>query len=486
VTRRPSAAWLIGAAVAALTAIAAGAFAVQYQQSASKPVGEGELFVLESSVAQEQMEAFASDRVDDATAVRRIRNGLNLEAVAIVSPEGLVMASTSTNLEGTVLDNELLLFGLASRSMSAVAAPVSQPILIDGVIERDTGTISYQVLQPLQDGRALLLHYDISELLERRARGQGIQSVTLQLLGASAFFLLLTTILVVGRSFVKRDFREMAFEAEVLRRQSAELEQHNRELSAARAEAERALALAEEKNRIRAEFVLMINHELRTPLTTVVTGAELLSEGSDLSEQERANLLKQMTSDGHRLQEMIGQMLVVARIENRGLNFTMRDVAIADLLDDLDLKHPRIVIDRHLVELVPFPVEVRTDFTTLSQLLSSLIDNAMTHGASQVVLRAVPDLPFEPIWKVGHTPSQAAYLLVEDDGPGIDPDFLPRAFEKFEKHSRSSGTGLGLYMARMMIEALGGSLAVNTSPAGTTMAVAVPLSSARVPAGALR
>jgi len=78
----------------------------------------------------------------------------------------------------------------------------------------------------------------------------------------------------------------MAFEAELLRQQSTELEQHNRQLAAAQAEAERALALAEEKNRIRAEFVLIINHELRTPLTTVVTGAELLNENPDLTDQE--------------------------------------------------------------------------------------------------------------------------------------------------------------------------------------------------------
>ncbi len=75
-----------------------------------------------------------------------------------------------------------------------------------------------------------------------------------------------------------------------------------------------------------------------------------------------------------------------------------------------------------------------------------LIDNALTHDANQVTLRARPDRPFDPIWEVGQTPAQAAFLLVEDDGPGIDSDFLPRAFEKFEKHGRSSGTGLGLYL----------------------------------------
>ncbi len=75
---------------------------------------------------------------------------------------------------------------------------------------------------------------------------------------------------------------------------------------------------------------------------------------------------------------------------------------------------------------------------------------------------------------VGNEPSPALYFLVRDNGPGIDHDFLPRAFDKFEKQSRSSGTGLGLYLARLMAEAIEGSILVHTEPAGTTMAVAIP------------
>jgi signal transduction histidine kinase len=65
--------------------------------------------------------------------------------------------------------------------------------------------------------------------------------------------------------------------------------------------------------------------------------------------------------------------------------------------------------------------------------------------------------------------------MVEDDGPGIDHPFLPRAFEKFEKSSFSAGTGLGLYVARLMVEAIEGAILVTTGPNGTTMTVAVPL-----------
>jgi signal transduction histidine kinase len=83
-----------------------------------------------------------------------------------------------------------------------------------------------------------------------------------------------------------------------------------------------------------------------------------------------------------------------------------------------------------------------------------------------------------PQHRVGDQPESAFFITVADDGPGIDREFLPRIFEKFEKSSFSSGTGLGLYMARMIVEALEGSLSVQTSAAGTTFQISVPMAPA--------
>ena len=90
-----------------------------------------------------------------------------------------------------------------------------------------------------------------------------------------------------------------------------------------RSNCSRALAAEQETNRIRSEFVLMINHELRTPLTSVVTGAELLADDG-LGDSDRRELVGDMIRDGHRLEGIISQMLTVARVENRGLNYTLR------------------------------------------------------------------------------------------------------------------------------------------------------------------
>jgi two-component system OmpR family sensor kinase len=77
--------------------------------------------------------------------------------------------------------------------------------------------------------------------------------------------------------------------------------------------------------------------------------------------------------------------------------------------------------------------------------------------------------------EVGDRPADSIFITVADNGPGIDPEFLPRIFEKFEKSSFSSGTGLGLYMARLVVQALDGSLGVSTSPAGSVFTIALPL-----------
>lgn len=233
----------------------------------------------------------------------------------------------------------------------------------------------------------------------------------------------------------------------------------------------KALEAEQETNRIRSEFVLMINHELRTPLTSVVTGAELLID-EGLAAEDRRLLVEDMIRDGHRLDGLIGQMLTVARVENRGLSYNLRRTTVMSVLEMLrragDGGRLTISGDHHAAEVV------NTDPQALIQLLLSLADNATTHGATSVTVEVERTLPFVSMQAVGNEPSPALYFLVRDNGPGIDHDFLPRAFDKFEKQSRSSGTGLGLYLARLMAEAIEGSILVHTEPAGTTMAVAIP------------
>lgn len=439
-------------------------FAIVHQRSQSEPIGEWQVFVDDSATATEI--ALASDSAEEG--VRRARNNLGIEAVSLVDTNGTVTASTSPNVAGTTLSNPLLAFGIDSNRFVGLAGSISEPLFIDGVMEWDAGSVLYEVLDPLPSGDGfVLLHYDLAELLGRRTPPGTIDSLTIQLLALGGVFVLLGTAVFVGHSRAVRRHREMVVESDLLRKHSRELEEANVKLAEARQRAERALALAEEKMRIRSEFVLMINHELRTPLTSVVTGAELMRD-EDLDPSEHKEVIDSMIANGKRLNEIIDQILAVARMENRGLAYDTEAVPLADICEAIGAEAPGDAAER------PEDVAVQTDTRTLALVINSLADNARTHGAKSVTIEAGLEPLIEPTLELGDRPVTPVFFTVGDDGPGIEPDFLPRAFEKFEKNSFSSGTGLGLYMVRMMVTALGGSIGVQTSAAGTTFQIALP------------
>lgn len=446
--------WLL--ALAFLTA------GIVHQLEASRPVGEGDVFVADVVEAEDIIAGSSS--FDDG--VTHARNHLDVEAISVIGPDGAVVASTSDTLIGRRLDNGFLLSAIDSHRFAALATASSVAIEVDGATEWPAGSVLYEVLSPMPEGdTSVLLHYDVADLLARRASPGEVQPLTLQLLALGVIFGLLGGGLLVGHSRATRRYRELAVESDLLRAHAEQLAGKNLELAEARRAAERALALAEEKMRIRSDFVLMINHELRTPLTAVVTGADVMRHGN-LGHDERDAVLDDMIAHGHRLHEIIDQILAVARIENRGLSYEMQPVPIEEVCRMVDAA-PGPPVDRG-------NTMVSTDVRTLALVVNSLVDNAKTHGASNVEIACSLSAMVGPMCEVGERPESAVFISVTDDGPGIDPDFLPRAFEKFEKNSFSSGTGLGLYMVRLMVEALHGSIAVHTSSEGTTFQIALP------------
>lgn len=457
----PSNGWLIVCTVTAVLATACWIAAFAYQYQSTRPISEGDVFLSDAAEIGRIVESAESAE----EGVRRARNRFDIEAVSLVNRFGLIVASTSQSLDGHQIGSPLLQRAVSNGRVAALAVAVDDRLEIDGVEEWPRGSILYQVVAPLESGDGhILLHYDLAGLLARRAKPGEILPVTLELLALGLVFATIAVGSYVGHSRSMRRYREMVTESELLRAHSRDLEDANRKLAEARRVAEIARDLAEEKMRIRSEFVLMINHELRTPLTSVVTGAELVRAG-ELSEDEQTEVIESIVAHGRRLTEIIDQILAVARIENRGLNYELGDVPLYDMC---------VAVEAHMIETVAEDISVRTDVGALSLVVSSLVENAHTHGASQVEVRCDDRAQTRTMVEVGHRPHPAVYLTVSDNGPGIDLQFLPRVFEKFEKKSYSSGTGLGLYMVRLMVDALGGSIGVTTSPTGTTFQIVLP------------
>lgn len=456
--------WTVGIVIASLMAISTLVAGIVYQRSVSAPVGEGQLFRAEAGRA---VALFSSRSDDPDVAVRSVRNELGIEAVALVNESGEVTNSSAPEQVGDVL-GDFLAFSLSDGRFAAQAVELDHPVSIDTVVEWEPGQVLYFVVQPLPGGEGLLLSYDISELLGRRSRSAAVRPLTIQLL-IVAFVAAATAVgLWFARHRTRERIAESQREADLLAAHATDLARHNVELDQARRNAERALAMAEETNLVRSEFVLMINHELRTPLTGVVTGAETLLDQPGLSVEERAEILDLIASDGKRLIELVSQMLTVARVENRSLDFTLSDFHVDHVTQRLTDRFDRLRV------AADGRVLVKSDPDTLTQILHTLIENALSHGATSVDLQTRPNPGFEPDLVVGAEQAECVYLVVTDDGPGIDPDFLPRAFEKFEKRGRTSGTGLGLYLVRLMASALDAHIAVKTGPDGTSVAVGLP------------
>jgi signal transduction histidine kinase len=229
------------------------------------------------------------------------------------------------------------------------------------------------------------------------------------------------------------------------------------------------LGSLEEAYRAQLRFVADASHELRAPLTAIQANLELLERQSDMPEEERADALSEAGREARRLTHLVADLLALARA----------DAGTALRRDRVELD--RVLLDamaeaRHLArgqrleleELEPTVLEADAD--RLKQVLLVLLDNALkytpTDGVITLTLRRAGD------W---------AELTVRDTGVGIPAEDLPRVFERFYRADPArardpGGTGLGLPIARWIVEQHGGSITLQSAPGeGTLATVRLPL-----------
>ena len=238
-------------------------------------------------------------------------------------------------------------------------------------------------------------------------------------------------------------------------------------------EAERATV--EELRRLsalRADFVSLVSHELRSPMAAVVGAARTLQERwRELSPEHRQSFLELIGSETSRLAALIGDVLDTSRIEAGTFSYAFSDVDLARLVEEsvaaATLGQDEVRVQAHVRRPLPF---LRGDRERLRQVLSNLIDNAVKYssaGGEVEVAAAAED--------------GAVVVSVSDHGPGISREHQKLIFEKFGRAGVAGrakpGTGLGLFIARSIAEAHGGSLDVRSTPRqGATFTLSLPLS----------
>ena len=228
-------------------------------------------------------------------------------------------------------------------------------------------------------------------------------------------------------------------------------------------EAERARERAEASNRAKSDFLSRMSHELRTPLNAMLGFAQLLElDRAPRLDARHGEWVGQIRSAGWHLLEMINDVLDLSRIESGTLKLQIEPLRLAPLLDEsLALVEPqararRVALERGADEGAA--LRVLGDATRIKQILTNLLSNAVKYnredGRVLVTMRrtAAPD----------GTPR--AEVDVADTGLGMNTEQLARLFEPFNRLGRerggAEGTGIGLVIARLLAERLGGSLAV--------------------------
>ncbi len=235
-------------------------------------------------------------------------------------------------------------------------------------------------------------------------------------------------------------------------------------------------ARQESETRVR-QFVADASHELRTPLASIRGYAELSRRGREPVPADVAHALGRVESESTRMTGLVEDLLLLARLDNgRAVAHQPMDLTrlVVDAVSDARAAGPD---HAWALELPAEPVELTGDADRLHQVVVNLLGNARAHTP-----------PGTTVSIVLSTEDGSVLLRVSDDGPGIAPELLPRVFERFARgdssRSRAAGsTGLGLAIVSAVAEAHGGTVGADSSPAGTTFTLRLPVTGAAVEDG---
>jgi signal transduction histidine kinase len=237
-------------------------------------------------------------------------------------------------------------------------------------------------------------------------------------------------------------------------------------------EAERTTA--EELRRLsalRADFVSMVSHELRSPMASVIGSARTLQlRWRELTAEQRESFLALIAHETSRLADLISDVLDTSRIEAGTFSYSFDDVDLGALVRDSAAAAGQIQDEVPIRAVVREPLPpVRGDRDRLRQVLINLIDNAVKYSK-----------PGEEVVVEAQSANGRILIDVSDRGPGIPAQHQKVIFEKFGRieigGTAKPGTGLGLFIARSIAEAHGGSLAVRSHPEqeGATFTLSLP------------
>lgn len=240
---------------------------------------------------------------------------------------------------------------------------------------------------------------------------------------------------------------------------------HDRELA--------TVSKLEELNQAKSDFVSTVSHQLRSPVSAIKGYGEILAKHeSDLKDDERARILREISTQAAQLNELVEDVLQVSRIDSGRLDVLPKPALLGPIVEEAahdaePLTEPRRV-RLHRPEHAPV---VSADPALLKQAFTNVIENALKYSP--------PESLVDIAWRRGGREDHAL-ITVDDRGPGIHGRDRERVFERFVRLPSSAGeiqgTGLGLYITRSIIQAHDGSIHVEQrADGGASIVMQLPI-----------
>jgi signal transduction histidine kinase/ActR/RegA family two-component response regulator len=299
------------------------------------------------------------------------------------------------------------------------------------------------------------------------AAGPGGHSINWSTELAKLLLLLLASLYIAsGARPAERLRKRLGETLNAARHYAAQLEVQSTQLESAREQAEAG-------SRAKSEFLSRVSHELRTPMNAILGFGQLL-EMERLSDDQQT-YVGEILESGRHLLDVINEVLDISRVETGALSRSLEPVHLGAALRDV-LERAARAAELRDVDLPQEPpsgsdVWVRGNDRKLRQVFANLLSNAIKYNSSPGTVRLTCLVD-----------AGRARVAVTDTGPGLAPEDIQTAFAPFQRlrpNEHTTGTGLGLSVARSLLHAMGGEIGVDTEPgAGSTFWVDLKLARA--------
>jgi signal transduction histidine kinase len=284
-------------------------------------------------------------------------------------------------------------------------------------------------------------------------------------------------IVLIGLLLLRQFFviRETTFYNKQLRITQQNLSEKNQALREANVRLEEQAAQVEAAynqqvhlNELKDDFLLNVNHELRTPLTAIYGYLDLLREyHGQLESSMHLTLINQAIQGCEELQQLVSNVLDTLKGDFKEMESTSEVLSLTTLACEvINLFEPHKMQDYQINLVIPETLYVMADKQYVQQVLLNLLSNAFKYSPKHT--RVVVSAQVYNNSTAKESPQSMVCVSVQDAGPGIPPSEAPVLFGKFVRLKRDlvgsvRGTGLGLYMSKQLVEAMGGNIWVEST-----------------------